>query len=159
MQIKRRLTALAKCMTPEIESMNVARQMEDMCKRMEELVAYAEEKISRSKTRGKTIGAHVAEARAAEDKIIKDHQQAEAEENLKDQQESFNERNRILAKSNPAAAQDETVAGADPGNEFSPEFDVSEDSDIEANADEEAELARKHIEANIPARKKAKKKK
>lgn len=147
MQIKRRLNAIAKSLTPEIESMNISRQMEDMCKRMEELVAYAEEKIERAKQRHRTIGLQVAQRRAAEDKIIKDHQEAEAKENLADQKESYDERNRILAKSNPAAAQ------TDPDNEFSPEFDVSADSDIEANADEEAELARKKT------KKKAKKKK
>lgn len=152
MQIKRRLNAIAKSLTPEIESMNISRQMEDMCKRMEELVAYAEEKIERSKQRHRTIGLQVAQRRAAEDKIIKDHQEAEAKENLADQKESYDERNRILAKSNPEAAKDETVAGADPA-----EFDVSADSDIEANADEEAELARKKTKKK--AKKKAKKKK
>ena len=94
MEIKRRLTKIGKSLSPQIESMNVAAEMERMCTRFEELVRYAQEKIDRSIERGKTIGAGVAEKRAAMQKIITDHQKSESDANLADQQEAFDERNK-----------------------------------------------------------------
>lgn len=100
MEIKRRMTKLASRLSPQIEVMNVGVEMSRLMDRFEELVNYAEEKITRSAERaGNTIGKQVAEKRAAADKQIVDHQTAEAEENLKDQQESFDERNKVVEKS------------------------------------------------------------
>lgn len=94
MQIKRRITKIGHSLNPQIEAMNVATEMELLLDRFEELVRYAQEKIDRSIERGKTIGAKVAEKRASEQKIITDHQKAESDENLADQQEAFDERNK-----------------------------------------------------------------
>jgi len=94
MEIKRKLKALDKRMTPEVETMNVAIEMNRLCDRMEELCNYADEKIERGKQRGKTMGQQIDEARKAKDKEIFDHQTAEAAENLRDQQEAFDERNK-----------------------------------------------------------------
>ena len=99
MEIKRRLTKIGKSLTPEIESMNVATEMMKMCKRFEELVSYAQEKIDRSAERKETIGARVDRQKAELLKEIEDHQTAEAAENLKDQEESLEERNKLAAKS------------------------------------------------------------
>ena len=95
MEIKRRLTKLGKALSPQIESMNVSNEMHRLLDRFEELVRYAQEKIDRTAERkGKTNGQIAQEAREAADKVISDHQTAEAEENLRDQQEAFDERNK-----------------------------------------------------------------
>lgn len=100
MQIKRRITKIASRLSPQIEVMNVGSEMMRMCDRFEELVNYAQEKLDRAAERqGNTIGRQVYEARAAADKIISDHQTAESNENLKDQEEAFRERNKIFEKS------------------------------------------------------------
>ena len=100
MEIKRRLNALAKTMTPEIEAMNVGREMKQLCKRLERLVAYAEEKIARSAQRKaakeKTLGQQAKDRHEAETKVIFDHQTAESDANLADQKEAFDERNERL---------------------------------------------------------------
>ena len=98
MEIKRRLNAIAKCMTPDIECMNIADEMRRMLTRFEELVAYADEKAARAKERaargGKTKAQISAERRAADAKEIRDHQQAELEINQADQKEAYDERNK-----------------------------------------------------------------
>lgn len=95
MEIKRRLTAIAKSMSPQIEVMNVAVEMSRLADRFEELVRYAQEKTDRAAERkGKTLGQEAYERRQAADKEIADHQTAELEENQRDQQEAFDERNK-----------------------------------------------------------------
>lgn len=113
MEIKRKLKALDKRMTPEIEAMNVGIEMNRCCDRMEELCNYAEEKIERAKRRGKTIGQQVDEARKTKDKEITDHQTAESEANLADQQEAFDDRNKDPGMSSNV---DETPGYADERN-------------------------------------------
>lgn len=103
MEIKRRLSAIGKRLTPEIEAMNVSEQMVRMCNRFDELLDYCEEKIGRTKERQKTgeptIG-QAAQARQHESrKAIEEAQSAEAEENLKDQEEAAKERQELLNKS------------------------------------------------------------
>ena len=111
MEIKRRLTKIGKSLNPQIESMNVASEMERMLDRFEELVRYAQEKIDRAAERqGNTIGKQVDAARKKADKVITDHQTEEAEENLKDQQESFDERNKIVDKSKDMRTEMEKAA-------------------------------------------------
>lgn len=100
MEIKRALTRLANRMTPQIEVMNVATEMRQLLERFEALLDYADEKNARSSERkGHTIGRHVAEARAAKDKEVVDHQTAESNINLADQQESAAIRSEIMQKS------------------------------------------------------------
>jgi hypothetical protein len=106
MEIKRRLTKIANSLSPQIEVMNVADEMRRMCQRLEELIAYAQEKIDRANDGHKPIGQQVAEERAAKQKIIDDAQKAEAAENLQDQKEAFDERNRRLEKSQPIEDRD-----------------------------------------------------
>ncbi len=118
MEIKRRLTAIGKTLNPQVESMNVASEMNRMLDRFEELVRYAQEKIDRSAERkGQTIGKMGQEARAKAAKEIEDTQQAESDENQKDQKESWEERNKILNKSRRDDDQaSEEVTGHDPEN-------------------------------------------
>jgi len=124
-EIKRRLNALAKSMTVEIEAMNVGVEMNRMCDRFEELVRYADEKIARAaERRGKTLGQQANERREAADKVISDHQTAEAEENQRDQKEAFDERNR-----DPGAVEGED---ADDG--------VSDGGPVPAVADTDSEV-------------------
>jgi len=79
--------------------MNVANEMNQLCNRLEELVTYAQTKIDRAADRGgKSMGVIQAEKRAAADQEIRDHQNKEAEENLRDQKESFDERNKAVEK-------------------------------------------------------------
>jgi len=108
MEIKRRLNKLASRLSPQIEVMNVATEMSRMCDRFEELLNYAQEKIDRTNERkGNTIGKQVAEKRAAADKEVEDQQMAEANENLRDQKEAFDERNKIVEKSQRTDPPDE----------------------------------------------------
>ena len=81
--------------------MNVAQEMNMMLSRFEELIRYAQEKIDRASDRKETIGAQVAREKADAAQKVIDEQTAEAEENLKDQKESFDLRNKILEKSQP----------------------------------------------------------
>lgn len=99
MEIKRRLTKIAHTLSPQIEVMNVADEMKRMCSRMEELIAYAQEKIDRSFEKRETIGQKVARQRASEQKEIEDHQEAENAENLADQKEARRERQLRMMKS------------------------------------------------------------
>ena len=99
MEIKRRLNKIAARISPQIEVMNNAEEMRRMCTRFEELLAYCEEKIEKAASKAPTIGQKVAAQREALQQEIIDHQTAEAEENLKDQEEAFEERNKIANKS------------------------------------------------------------
>jgi hypothetical protein len=90
MEIKRRLNAVAKRITPEIEVMNPASEIRTLCSRLEELATYCEEKVERaaqSKAAGKTKGQLADEAMKAERKRIKDIHDAEAKEAMEDRQQ------------------------------------------------------------------------
>ena len=91
MEIKRRLGALNKRMTPAIESMNVANEIKEKLRRIEELTTYAETKIARSEERKKNnippVGAQQDAKKKADAKEIADLHQAEQDEMLKDQQQ------------------------------------------------------------------------
>jgi len=107
MEIKRRLTKLGKQLSPQIEVMNVSLEMNRLLDRFEELVRYAQEKIDRSAERkGISIGQAAKNRIDADRKIIEDHQQAEAAENLKDQEDAYAERNKLANKSKKPKAQD-----------------------------------------------------
>jgi len=85
MEIKKRLNAVAKRLNPQIESMNVAQEMREHTKRIEELTTYAEAKIARSKERKETLGKRAQDEAEAEAKRIAEVQDAEARENAADQ--------------------------------------------------------------------------
>jgi hypothetical protein len=91
MSIKRRLNAVAKQLTPTIESMNQAIEMRLITTRLEELVNYCERKQARSEERrkngGKSAGQVAYEAQQAERKRIADIHNEEAKERLADQQQ------------------------------------------------------------------------
>ena len=148
MEIKRRLTKIAHSLSPQIESMNVSTEMTRMLDRFEELVRYAQEKIDRAAERqGNTIGKQVDDARKKADKEVADHQTAESEENLRDQQESFDERNKIVDKSRDMRTEDEKRADE--------EAEASRQERGATKEEDQAALA----EEVKPAKKKAKKKK
>ena len=173
MEIKRRLNQIAKRMSPQIEVMNAASQMVDMCNRFDELLDYCEEKIARTAERkGQTIGKLGMEAREKADKEIADAQQAEMDENQADQKESWEERNKIINKSRREPA-GEDVTGHDPTNVKTavPVAGGDQRTEMEKRADEEAQESRDErgatkeedaaalAEEVKPAKKKAKKKK
>lgn len=115
MEIKRRLTKIAGRLSPQIEAMNVAPEINRLAGRIDELITYAQTKIDRAaENDGKSMGQVQAEKRAAADKVIRDHQTAEAEENLKDQQEALDERNKGANKSKKPAKKKEEDAGRKP---------------------------------------------
>ena len=151
MEIKRRITKLASRLSPQIEVMNVATEMSRMLDRFEELVNYAQEKIDRAVERkGNTIGKQSYEARAAADKVVSDHQTAESDENLRDQKESFDERNKIVEKSQkPEDLRTEMEKTADEEAQASrDERGASKEEDIAILADEHV------VETPKPAKKK-----
>ena len=90
MEIKRRLNAVAKRITPEIEAMNISSEMKNMCKRFEELANYGEEKCARAKANREgreSMGAKQdREAKAERARIQKIHD-AEADELAKDREQ------------------------------------------------------------------------
>ena len=99
MEIKRRLTKIAKSLSPQIEVMNAGIEMHRMCDRFEELVRYCQEKLDRAENRGETIGAKVErEKQERQDKIAAEQKRAK-DEQLDDQEASLRERNKRLEKS------------------------------------------------------------
>jgi len=88
MEIKKRLNAAAKRLTPEIESMNVAVEIRERLKRIEELIDYAEQKIEGSAHKKESAGVATDRARREEAQRIADVQDEQALENAKDQQQS-----------------------------------------------------------------------
>ena len=150
MEIKRRLNKIASRLSPQLEAMNIADEMRRMCQRFEEIVAYGEEKLERAASKDPTIGQKVQAQKAAIQKEIEDHQRAEAEENLKDQEESFKERNRLMEKSQkPKDLRTEMEVAAD---------EEAEASRQERGATKEEDMAALAKEVAKPAKKKAKKK-
>lgn len=87
MEIKRRLNAVAKRMTPAIESLNIANEMSTLCDRLEGLATYGEEKVERAARKGKTMGQKIDEERKAERKRIQDIHNEEAKEAMEDRQQ------------------------------------------------------------------------
>lgn len=89
MEIKRRLGALAKRMTPAIEVMNVSNEMLTLLRRLEELCTYAQTKIDRSEERKAkkqlTRGAEQDAKKKAKAKEIAEIHAAEADERFQDQ--------------------------------------------------------------------------
>lgn len=106
MELKRRLNAVAKCISPQIEVMNVADEMRRLTSRLEELVRYAEEKMALAASRDKTIGLRTKEAREKAEVERKELQEAEAQENLADQEESARLRAERASKSKKAVDPD-----------------------------------------------------
>ena len=85
MEIKKRLNAVAKRLTPEIESMNMASQMIEMLNRFDEILDYCEEKIEKKNRGGVSAGQRAYDAQQAErDRIQKIHDE-EADEMQRDQ--------------------------------------------------------------------------
>lgn len=121
MELKRKLTALGKRMSPQIEVMNVADEIKRCLTRIDELVTYAQTKIDRSEERKKnkelTIGAKAQLAREAADKEVVDAQTEESDANLKDQQEAFDERNKKQNERTGTDAMDSTEETPDAGGE------------------------------------------
>ena len=90
MEIKRRLTAVAKRFGTEIEHLNIKHEILRICKRLEELADYADEKVQRmeaSKEHGRKFQAQDDAVKAEKERIAAIHA-AEAEEALADQQQA-----------------------------------------------------------------------
>lgn len=88
MEIKRRITAAAKRLTPEIEASNTGTQLNELTTRFEELLDYAEEKDLRRQEAVKTgmsFSQRAAKKRAAIEQKGKDIQAADEAEILADQ--------------------------------------------------------------------------
>lgn len=115
MEIKRRLGKIQKRLSPKIEAMNIATQMESMCDRFEYLLTYAEEKIERAERRLETIGAQV----------------------VREKQEAADAMHAELDKEARETAADQNQQQAQPGEDLRTE--------MEQRADEEAEASRKKI--------------
>ncbi len=102
MELKRKLNALAKRMNPQVESYTVGREIDRLIGRISELMAYAQEKLDRSaqKKRDKelTLGQQEDNRRKAAAADVLAMQNKESDANLADQQESFDERNKLDAK-------------------------------------------------------------
>ena len=113
MEIKKRLNAAARRLTPAIEAMNVGVEMKQHTTRIEELITYAEQKISASESRPQTLGQRALHEQDAEREAIAKVQDEEARENAADQNQQ----------------------GAQPGEDLRTEE--------ERVADEEAENARR----------------
>jgi len=109
MEIKRRLTKIAKSLSPQIEVMNVGLEMDRMCSRFEELVAYAQEKIERAAEKTETIGARVDREKREQQQAVADQQVEESQENLKDQEESAAERQALMDKSKKSEPEPEPM--------------------------------------------------
>lgn len=118
MELKRKLNALAKRMSPQIEAMNVNHEIHQHVNRISELIDYAEQKIERSEQRKRdkepTTGQVADDRNKANAKEQLDLQTAESDANLADQKESFDERNALMAKSEKPVEPDSTPDPAEP---------------------------------------------
>ena len=119
MELKRKLTALAKRMNPQVEAYTVAKEIGEHIQRIGELIAYAQEKLDRSaekkKTGELTLGAQEDARRKAAAADVLETQNKESDENLKDQKESFDERNALDAKTKKPDEPDDTPDPAEDG--------------------------------------------
>ncbi len=120
MEIKRRLIAASKLLSPEIEAMNIGTELNHHVDRITELCNYGQEKLDRAKLRSEAAGVKTAQDRKAAEKVIADAQQEESDKNLADQKEAFDQRNdkndKRLGRSNPTTAdhKDKKDAGSKP---------------------------------------------
>ena len=109
MELNRKLNALAKRMNPQVEAFTVAREIEMHIDRISELGAYAQEKLDRSAQKKKdkelTLGAQEDNRRKAAAAEVLVTQNKESDANLADQQESFDERNALDAKTKKPVAE------------------------------------------------------
>jgi predicted patatin/cPLA2 family phospholipase len=91
MELKKRLTAINKRMTPFIESMNQSKEMKQMCRRFENLLDYCEAKEEKYKAKQagfKSQSEKIYEARKAEEARIAKIHAEENEERMRDQQQA-----------------------------------------------------------------------
>ena len=152
MEIKRRVTKIAHSLSPQLESMNIGIELQQMCSRMEELIRYGQEKIDRSAEKKETIGAKVARQRAELQKEIEDHQEAENAENLADQKESERERQLRMMKSKKPEVKEDLMT----------EMEIAADEEAAASREERG-VTEEEDEAALaeevkPAKKKKRKK-
>ena len=111
MEIKRRITAIAKAMSPQIEVGTSAKKITQLCDQLEYLVNYEQEKIDRSAARKAagqdTIGKQVDDRKKAEQKKVADNQNAEADQNADDQAEAHEARNKAHRERTGSTALDD----------------------------------------------------
>lgn len=87
MEIKRKLTAAAKRITPAIEASNPGIELGRLADRIVEILDYSEEKAERASRRGVSMGVQVAENRRREAQEIEDVQTEAEREALADQEQ------------------------------------------------------------------------
>jgi len=148
MEIKRRLNKIASRLTPQIEVMNIATEMQRMCQRFEELLDYGEEKVEKAARKGETMAARVDRQRKEEQAEILRQQKAESDENRKDQEEAAAERQKLMDKSkkNPMPEQrrveveiDRTIPpGTKMGDQFGDGDGIPEDDGLDRFYSEDA---------------------
>ena len=167
MEIKRRLNRIAGRITPQIEVMNVADEMRRMCNRFEEILNYAEEKVTRAAERKETVGALVDRQKKEKKAAIEEMQRAESEENMRDQQEAAAERQAIMDKSkkNPRKGMELERVEVEVGDQFGDGDGINyrgELADGTVMADPEVSVPKGQVgvtDAQLnPGKKKAKKK-
>ena len=121
MELKRKLNALAKRMNPQVEAYTVAQEIARCIQRIDELISYAQEKLDRSAQKKKdkelTLGAQEDQRRKAAAADVLATQNRESDANLADQQESFDERNALEAKTKKPTPAAETLPDDEPVKE------------------------------------------
>lgn len=101
MQIKRRLSALAKRFDNNVEGLNIVIELNRICDRLDELADYAEAKEERAKEfekTGKSLAVRQAEAIKAKRDEVAAAQLAEVNEQLADQKEAKTEAKKPVAE-------------------------------------------------------------
>ena len=91
MEIKRRLTAVAKRFGNEVEGLNTAVELRRICKRLEELADYTDAKLERAKEAEKTGHGLMERHRVAAQELAAEQiamQEAEMAEQVADQEEA-----------------------------------------------------------------------
>ncbi len=119
MELKKRLTAINKRITPFIESLNVSSEMRDMCSRFEELLDYAEAKELKHKAReetGMSQSMRIDKERRENAAAMREQQDAEADENLKDQMEAAADREAERSRKERGATKEEDEAALEEEN-------------------------------------------
>jgi len=111
MEIKRRLDKIAKSMNPHIEISPSSRKLAALCKSLEEIIGYEQEKIDRTAARLKagepTVGKKVDDRRKAEAAEVAKNQEAEASQNADDQAEAHEARNKAHRERTGSTALDD----------------------------------------------------
>lgn len=93
MEIKRKLVAASKLLSPQIEAMNIGPEISEHIDRIIALCKYGQEKLDRAGQREEAAGVQTAKDRKAAEQVITDAQLAESDKNLADQKEAYDERN------------------------------------------------------------------